>query len=299
MATLFVAHAGAAGNPAAVAVAHRVHSAARRPAALHLHRAARVQIASWNVNSIRARQDRVLAWLRLHRPDVLCMQETKVSDDVFPVAAFRDAGYDVALYGQKAYNGVAIATRLGLEDVRRGFDDGGEAGGARLLSVRTGGVTVYSAYVPNGQFVGSLQWDEKLLWFDRLRALLLRHGDDEAFVVGGDFNVAPEERDVHDPEFWKRQVLFHPLARAALQRLCGDRLVDTFRLHHQGGGLYSWWDYRGVSVARNLGLRIDLLLASPPLARRCIAAAIDREARQGVKPSDHAPILATFADAAS
>lgn len=222
------------------------------------------------------------------------MQETKVTDDMFPVAAFRDAGYDVALYGQKAYNGVAIASCVGLEDVRRGFDDGGDEGGARLLSARTGGVTVYSAYVPNGQVVGSAQWDEKLLWFDRLRALLQRHGSDEALLVGGDFNVAPEERDVHDPEFWKRQVLFHPLARAALQRLCADRLIDTFRLHHEGGGLYSWWDYRALGFPRNLGLRIDLLLASPPLARRCTAAVIDREARKGDKPSDHAPVLATF-----
>jgi len=254
-----------------------------------------VHIASWNVNSIRARQERVASWLEQHRPDVLCLQETKVPDDIFPVEPFRTAGYDLALYGQKGYNGVAIASRVGLDDVRRGFDDGGDEGGARLVGARAGGVQVYSVYVPNGQFVGSRQWDEKLLWFDRLRALLQgRHGAGEHIAVAGDFNVAPEERDVHDPEFWKRQVLFHPQARAALARLCEDRLVDTFRLHHEAGGLYSWWDYRGPSLARNLGLRIDLLLASPPLARVCTAASIDREARGGKLPSDHAPILADF-----
>jgi exodeoxyribonuclease-3 len=255
----------------------------------------RVRIASWNVNSIRARQDRVLAWLTEHRPEVLCMQETKVPDDLFPVDLFRSAGYDLALFGQKGYNGVAIASRLGLEDVRRGFDDGGDEGGSRVVAARIRGVQVYSVYVPNGQSVGSPQWETKLLWFDRLRAALRgRHTPEDLVVIGGDFNVAPEERDVHDPEFWKRTVLFHPDVRAALQRVCDVGFVDTFRLHHSQGGLYSWWDYRGVAVARNLGLRIDLLLASAALARRCTAATIDRAARKGPLPSDHAPITATF-----
>jgi exodeoxyribonuclease-3 len=255
----------------------------------------RVLVASWNVNSIRARQERAVAWLAQHRPDVLCMQETKVPDDAFPVAAFRTAGYEVALHGQRGYNGVAIASRLGLADVRRGFDDGDDEGGARLLSARAGDVHVYTVYVPNGQSVGSEQWALKLLWFDRLRAMLgARHGSDDLVVAGGDFNVAPAERDVYDPELWKGQVLFHPQARAALARLIDDGWVDTFRLHHKQGGAYSWWDYRGPAVARNLGLRIDLLLASPALARCCTAAAIDRQARLGAGPSDHAPVTATF-----
>lgn len=253
-------------------------------------------VASWNVNSIRARQARVVEWVQRHRPDVLCLQETKVTDDAFPLEPFRAAGYEVALHGQKAYNGVAIASRVGLTDVRRGFDDGGDEVGSRLISAQVGGIHVYCVYVPNGQVVGSAQWDVKLLWFDRLRALLQRHAPSDPVVVTGDFNVAPEERDVHDPEFWKRQVLFHPLARAALQRLCGDRLIDTFRLHHQEAGLYSWWDYRGLGFPRNLGLRIDLVLASTELAARCTAASIDREARKGALPSDHAPVLARFAD---
>lgn len=254
-----------------------------------------MRIASWNVNSIRARQERVAAWLAQHRPEVLCLQETKVPDDAFPMEPFRAAGYEVALHGQKGYNGVAIASRVGLEDVRRGFDDGGDEGGSRLLAARIRGVHVYCIYVPNGQSVGSPQWEEKLLWFDRLRALVRgRHGADDWVVIGGDFNVAPEARDVHDPEFWKMTVLFHPQARAALQRLCDAGFVDTFRLHHAEGGLYSWWDYRGVAFRRNLGLRIDLLLASTALARRCTAAEIDREARKGPNPSDHAPVLATF-----
>jgi exodeoxyribonuclease-3 len=254
-----------------------------------------MHLGTWNVNSIRARLERVLSWIDAHRPDVLCLQETKVADDQFPIEPFRERGYEVALHGQKTYNGVAILARGGLGDVAAGFADGEDEGGARLLSATVGGVRIYAAYVPNGQMVGSPAWDAKLRWLARVRRLLERsHGRDDRFAVCGDFNVAPEERDVHDPEFWKTQVLFHPSARAALADLCAAGLVDVFRLHHAEGGLYSWWDYRQLAFPRNLGLRIDLVLASRALASRCTASLIDREARKGAGASDHAPVSATF-----
>lgn len=254
-----------------------------------------MKIATWNVNSIRSRQARVEQWLAQQAPDVLCLQETKVTDDVFPAAPFRALGFEPVIHGQKTYNGVAILSRLPVEAVRRGFDDSEDEAGARLIAARCGPVWVYSAYVPNGQVVGSEQWNVKLRWLARLRAVLERHhkpGDPVA--VCGDFNVAPEARDVHDPEFWKTQVLFHPAAREALRNLCEFGLTDTFRLHSEAHGAYSWWDYRGLAFPRNLGLRIDLLLASEGLAARCTAAAIDREARKGPLPSDHAPVWAEF-----
>lgn len=254
-----------------------------------------MKIASWNVNSIRSRQERVEQWLRRQAPDVLCVQETKVTDDAFPAEPFRSLGYEPVVHGQKSYNGVAILSRLPVEEVRRGFDDSESEDGARLIAARCGTVWVYSAYVPNGQVVGSEQWAVKLRWLARLRAVLERqHKPSDLVIAGGDFNVAPEPRDVHDPEFWKTQVLFHPQAREALRNLCEFGLVDTLRLHSEAGGLYSWWDYRALGFPRNLGLRIDLLLASSALAARCTAASIDREARKGPLPSDHAPVLAEF-----
>jgi len=254
-----------------------------------------LKIASWNVNSIRSRQERVEQWLAQQAPDVLCVQETKVTDDAFPAAPFRALGYEPVIHGQKTYNGVAILSRAPVTEVRRGFDDSEAEAGARLVAARCGPVWVYSAYVPNGQVVGSEQWGVKLRWLARLRATLERHHKPtDAVVVCGDFNVAPEARDVHDPEFWKTQVLFHPQAREALHHLCEFGLVDTFRLHSEAHGAYSWWDYRALGFPRNLGLRIDLVLASNGLAGRCTAAAIDREARKGPLPSDHAPVLAEF-----
>ena len=255
-----------------------------------------MRIASWNVNSIRARLDRVAAWVRANRPDALCLQETKAQDHEFPVAVFRELGYTSVVHGQKSYNGVAILSPHPLDDVVRGFDDGGdEDDGTRLIAATVRGVRVYSAYVPNGQMVGSAAWDAKLLWLARLRRTLeLRHQPDDLAAVCGDFNVAPEERDVYDPQFWRTTVLFHPEARASLRHLCEFGLVDTLRLHHEEPALYSWWDYRMLAFPKNMGLRIDLILATRALAARCTAAGIDREARKGNLPSDHAPITADF-----
>lgn len=255
-----------------------------------------MRIASWNVNSIRARLDRVAAWVRATHPDVLCLQETKAQDHEFPVAVFRELGYGCAVHGQKSYNGVAILSPHPLDDVVRGFDDGGdENDGTRLIAATVRGVRVYSAYVPNGQMVGSTAWDAKLQWLSRLRrALEQRHTPDDLAAVCGDFNVAPEERDVYDPQFWRTTVLFHPEARASLRHLCEFGLVDTLRLHREEPALYSWWDYRMLAFPKNMGLRIDLILATRGLAARCVAADIDREARKGNLPSDHAPITADF-----
>jgi exodeoxyribonuclease-3 len=258
-----------------------------------------VNLASWNVNSIRVRRERLLRWLDTNRPDVMCLQELKATEAQFPFDAVRAAGYDLAVAGQKGYNGVAILARagLGLEDVRLGLDDGVEDPTARLISARVGGVRILSVYVPNGQVVGSDKYAYKLEWLRRLRDYVERHHrTSEPLVLCGDFNVAPEPRDVDRPKEWERSVLFHPDVRAALGEVTAWGLRDTFRLHHQEGGFYSWWDYRMLSFPKNDGLRLDLILATEPMASRCTEASIDRNERKGKLASDHAPVLATFAE---
>ena len=251
-----------------------------------------MKLATWNVNSIRARLERLLAWLAKQQPDVLCLQELKVKDEDFPFEALRAAGWQAVAHGQPTYNGVAILSRQPLADVRRGLDDEVDDLQARLVSARVGGLTVLSAYVPNGHEVGSDKWDYKLAWLKRLRRHLEKHHrPDEALALCGDFNVAPEARDVCDPAGWEPTVLYHPQARAALAELAAWGLQDAFRLHHQAGGLYSWWDYRRLAFPKNQGLRIDHVLLTAPLARRCRAAHIDRDERKGQQPSDHAPVV--------
>jgi exodeoxyribonuclease-3 len=252
-------------------------------------------LASWNVNSIRARPERFFRWLAARQPDVLCLQELKCTEEQFPFDDVKAAGYSVAVFGQKTYNGVAILSKAPPEDVRLGLDDGEDEMGARLISARIGGVRVVNVYVVNGQVVGSEAWAKKLEWMRRLRGYLdRRHRADEPLVLCGDFNVAPETRDVDRPDKWASTVLFHPEVRDALRHIVGFGLEDTLRLHTQAAGLYSWWDYRKLSFPKNDGLRLDLVLVTPPLARACVAASIDREERKGKQPSDHAPVLATF-----
>jgi len=251
-----------------------------------------MKLATWNVNSIRARGDRLLRWLESTGPDVVCLQELKVTEEAFPADALREAGFTAAVHGQKTYNGVAILSRDEPESVERGFGDGGDDSQARLISVRVGGVTAVSVYVPNGAEVGSDKWAYKLDWLRRLRAWLDRRDPDrEPLAVCGDFNVAPEARDVCDPAAWEASVLFHPEARAALENVRAWGLVDAFRLHHDAPGFYSWWDYRMLAFPRNQGLRIDHVLLSRALAGRCTGAAIDRNERKGKQPSDHAPVV--------
>jgi exodeoxyribonuclease-3 len=256
-----------------------------------------VKIVSWNVNSIRARLDRALAWLDRHQPDVLCLQELKVEDKDLPREAFDKAGYHTAAVCQKTYNGVAILARRprSLSDVRCGLDDGIDDSQARLVAATCEGIRILSVYVPNGQAVGSDKFAYKVEWMARLRRYLDTHlKPSDPVAMGGDFNVAPEARDVHSPAAWQGETLFHVDARAALERVRGFGLVDTFRIHHQEAGRYSWWDYRMLGFPRNEGLRIDHLFVTEPLAARCTEAFIDREERKGEAPSDHAPVGATF-----
>jgi len=256
-----------------------------------------LQISTWNVNSIRARKERVLAWLTAQQPDVLCLQETKVTDDAFPRTDFEGLGYHVIVSGQRTYNGVAILSRIPPIDVVRTFDDGEEEREARFLSIRVSGVQIVCVYVPNGQVVGSERFAYKLAWFNRLRRYLDRHCHPTGLLaLCGDLNVAPELRDVHDPTAWEDTVLFHIQARAALQELCAWGLVDAFRLHHSESSQYSWWDYRQLAFPKNHGLRIDHILVTQPLARVCTGAHIDREERKGKGASDHVPVLAAFAE---
>jgi exodeoxyribonuclease III len=257
-----------------------------------------MKIATWNVNSIRARLPRVVAWLTEHKPDVICMQETKVTDDDFPEIDVRALGYVTTLFGQKTYNGVAILSRERPSDVERGFQDGHDDSQARFLAATVGGLRFLTAYVPNGQSVGSDKFSYKLEWLRRLRAYLdAKCRADASLVLCGDFNIAPEPRDVHDPAVWEGQVMCHPDERAALERVRAWGFVDLFRKHHLEPGFFTWWDYRQLAFPKNVGLRIDHLWGTPPVVERCSECFIDRNARKGKQPSDHAPVLAVIADA--
>jgi exodeoxyribonuclease-3 len=254
-----------------------------------------MKVVSWNVNSVVARRERLLAWLGKHQPDVLCLQELKSVDDGFPRAEVEALGYHVALHGQRTYNGVAVLSRTPIDDVRKNLDDGEEETDARLLSVRVAETRVICGYVPNGQSLDSPKFVYKLSWLDRLRAYLGRHHRaDESLALCGDFNIAPEDRDVYDPEALREDVLCHPRVRDKWRALLDFGLTDTFRQHVEDAGKYSWWDYRMLGFPKGRGLRIDHLLATASLAARCTGAAIDREERKGKQPSDHAPAIAEF-----
>jgi exodeoxyribonuclease III len=254
-----------------------------------------MKLATWNVNSVTARLPLVTKWLAETRPDVLCLQELKCTDEKFPVEAFAELGYRSAAFGQRTYNGVAILSRAELTDVQRGFPNDEEGAHARLLAATIDGVRVVNVYIPNGAFVGSDKYRFKLEWMKRLRAFLDAGYDRDAQVLlCGDFNVAPEERDVHDPELWEGRILFSRRERAALNDIKDWGFVDAFRLHTEDGGHFSWWDYRQGSFRRNAGLRIDHIWTSAPLAARCKASWIDKEPRAWERPSDHTPVVAEF-----
>lgn len=255
-----------------------------------------MRLVTWNVNSIRARLPRVLAFLERAEPDVLCVQETKVEDGAFPHAEFEAKGYFPTIHGQRTYNGVAFLARTPPTDVRRGFpgDDAATAQ-ARLIAGTFGGVRVVNVYVPNGEAVDSPKFPFKLDWMGKLRAYLDAHEDPKRpLVLCGDFNVAPEERDVYDPAALDGQVLFHPEERKALRHIAAFGLSDALRLKTEESGLYTWWDYRGGAFHRKMGLRIDHVLVTEPLVRACRAVTIDRDERKGPQPSDHAPVIADF-----
>jgi exodeoxyribonuclease-3 len=257
-----------------------------------------MKIATWNVNSILARLPHVTRWLEAEQPDVLCVQETKCTDDKFPAADLKAIGYDCVIFGQQSYNGVAVISKAGCATqpaVQRGYPDDDLAAQSRLLSVDLAGIRIVNVYIPNGQMVGSEKYQFKLEWLQRLREFLDAGYDQSTPVLlCGDFNVAPEERDVHDPRLWQNRILFSEPEKKALQHVKDWGFADTFRMHTEEGGHYSWWDYRAGAFRRNLGLRIDHIWVSAPLAARSKATWIDKGPRQWERPSDHAPVVAEF-----
>jgi len=264
-----------------------------------------MRIATWNVNSLKARLEKVSWWLQRAQPDVLLMQETKLADADAPHDVFQQAGYDLVHHGEGRWNGVAIASRVGIGDVITNFGQPLQAprtpdiaadeplAEARMLSAVCGGVRLVSLYAPNGRVVGSPFYQAKLVWYERLARWLGEAGDPtSALVLGGDFNVAPEDADVWDPQACHGGTHVSPPEREAFARLRSWGLVDAYRLHHAEGGRYTWWDYRAGNFHKNFGMRIDHLLVSAPVAKRTLAAEIDREARKGKPiPSDHAPLV--------
>jgi exodeoxyribonuclease-3 len=253
-----------------------------------------MKIATWNVNSLRVRLPHLLDWLAAEAPDAVCLQETKCEDAGFPAEALAAAGYCSLHHGQRTYNGVAILTRGECADPCRGipgFDDAQ----SRVIAAHYRGVRLVCVYVPNGQSVGSEKYAYKLRWLEALAAWL--EGELAAhprLAVLGDFNIAPEARDVHDPAAWEGQVLFSEPERAALRRLLDLGLADAFRLFEQPENAFTWWDYRMAAFRRGMGLRIDHVLLSPPLAASARACAIDVAPRRLDRPSDHAPVVCTL-----
>jgi exodeoxyribonuclease-3 len=252
------------------------------------------KIASWNVNSLRVRLPHILTWLAQHQPDALCVQEIKVTDEHFPLAAFHEAGYHVEFSGQKTYNGVATITKFAPAEVSKDLPDLNVAE-RRVLGTTLNGVRIWNIYVPNGDNLLSAKFPYKLAWLKTLK----NHLQNELkiypkLIVLGDFNIAFDDRDVHDPEYWSGTVLYCQPVRAALQAMIDTGLHDSFRLHSTEAAQYTWWDYRMNAFKRGIGLRIDHILSSSVLAQACTGCYIDKTPRGWERPSDHTPIIAEF-----
>ncbi len=257
-----------------------------------------LKIASWNVNSLNVRMPHVLAWTAEAQPDILALQETKLTNEKFPLEQLQAAGYHCAFSGQPTYNGVAVLSREPGRDIVTDIPTLSDPQ-RRILAITVptavGDVRVIDLYVVNGSEVGSEKYDYKLDWLQKVRTwLALELQQHEQVIVLGDFNIAPDDRDVHDPEAWRGKILCSEPERKALQELCALGLSDTFRLFEQEEQIFSWWDYRMNAFRRKRGLRIDLLLASPSLAQKCKASYVDLEPRRQERPSDHAPVVAEF-----
>lgn len=254
-----------------------------------------MKIASWNVNSLKVRLPQLLDWLAANQPDIVGLQETKLTDDNFPLEAITAAGYHVVYAGQKTYNGVALLSRLPASDVVTdlpGLDDPQR----RVMAASYGALRVLNVYIPNGQDVGTEKYAYKLDWLEKLIAYVQAQlNEHPQLVLMGDFNIAPEDRDVHDPEAWRDQILCSVPERTAFQRLLAAGMHDSFRLFDQEPNSFSWWDYRAAGFRRNLGLRIDLVLLSEALKPLCRAAYVDKAPRKLERPSDHAPAVAELA----
>ncbi|WP_019141525.1 exodeoxyribonuclease III [Noviherbaspirillum massiliense] len=253
-----------------------------------------MKLATWNVNSLKVRLPQVLQWLADNPVDVLCLQETKLTDDKFPVAEIEAAGYQVAFTGQKTYNGVAILSKHPMSEVVKNipsFEDQQQ----RVIAATIGGMRIVCAYIPNGQSIDSDKYQYKLQWLNGLHDWLVEQGKAyDKLALLGDYNIAPEDRDVHDPAGWQGQVLVSDPERAAFRRLLDLGLKDAFRLFEQPDKMFSWWDYRQMAFRRNMGLRIDHILLSPALASRCSSCVIDKTPRKWEQPSDHTPVVATL-----
>ncbi len=253
-----------------------------------------IKVVTWNVNSINSRLERVKAFLERESPDFLCLQELKCSEDKYPLESITATGYHSAIFGQKAYNGVAILSKKPVEILFRNFDPDDDA--SRSITIRTPfGFDLINAYVPNGQAVGTEKYAYKLAWLKKAKKFVQQHWTpSDKLVFVGDFNIAPDDRDVYDPVAWKEHIHCSAGERTALNDLVSIGFIDSFRMHDQSSGVFSWWDYRELSFARNKGLRIDLIYATPLAAASCRSVRIDKDERRGDKPSDHAPVIATF-----
>jgi exodeoxyribonuclease-3 len=257
-----------------------------------------MRLVTWNVNSLTARLPRVVPWIEENAPDVICLQETKQADPAFPTQAFADLGYESAHHGDGRWNGVAILSRVGLLDPVGGLGSAEDEQGTRVVAATCDGVRVLSVYVPNGRSLDSEHYAGKLAWLARLRSYLGEHADPTgAVAVCGDFNVAPTDADVWDPAQFIGATHVSEPERAALQDLLAWGLEDAFARLHPEGGVFSWWDYRAGDFHEGRGMRIDLVLLSRSLATRTTSAVIDRDARKGKKPSDHAPVVVDIAPA--
>ena len=255
-----------------------------------------MKIATWNVNSMNVREPHVVEWLQNHDPDVLVLQEIKQVTEKFPAEALQELGYHSIASGQRTYNGVAVVSKTPANDPVTDFPDLDDPQ-RRILATTIGDVRVVDLYIPNGSEVGSEKYAYKLDWLRSLRNFLeAEMQQHENLVVLGDFNIAPADEDVYDPEKWGEAILCSPLERQALRELIDLGLTDVFRKFEQPEGMFSWWDYRAAGFRRNAGLRIDLILTSQSMTERCTASYVDKEPRAWERPSDHAPVVAEFVD---
>jgi exodeoxyribonuclease-3 len=255
-----------------------------------------MKVATWNINSIRARQERVVAWLEQYQPDALCLQELKGTDDVFPLEAIEALGYHCALFGQPTYNGVAILSKTPPEDVTRSFGDDVEDSHARFIAATVAGVRILNGYFPNGGEIDSDKYEYKLAWLERLGVYLEALDLNAPVLLCGDFNIAPSKLDTANADRREGNVLFNPTVRGWFENTLARGFTDTFRHLYPEEEQYSWWDYRNLSFPKNTGMRIDHILVTEPLKKRLQEVWIDRDERKGKRPSDHVPVVATFSD---
>ena len=252
------------------------------------------KIATWNVNSIKVRLPHVLAWLEKEKTDVLALQETKSIDENFPIDAIKEVGYQVSFTGQKTYNGVATISKYPIETISKNIPNYNDPQ-KRVLVVNTADITILNLYVPNGSEVNSEKYKYKLEWFSKLHPFIKKlQNKNSRLIILGDFNIAPADKDVHDPKEWEGCVLVSKRERNEFEKLLSNNMKDCFRIFNNDGGHYSWWDYRAASFRRNRGVRIDHILASKTMSGLCKACYIDKNPRKLERPSDHTPVVGEF-----